>query len=992
MLGRPRVILDGATVTDFVSNKALVLLCYLALNPGRQSREALAGMLWGSLSTKRARGNLRVLVHNLRQLLPEYIAAARHDVAFVAAKPHRIDVRVFSEASAQNEDPQAWADAVALYEEDFLQGLPLEGAPALERWVETERRRLRFHLVDMLERLSEWYAQQGRWREATAVSRRSLEIEPWREETHRRLMRLLARQEKYTAALQQYERCRRALAANLNIEPMPATRELYERIRRLRARPQVAIPSPPSQLFGREQALEALQSRLLAPSCRLLTLYGLGGVGKTRLALALAERVREHFLDGVYYVPLTEAAPARHVALAIADAMGVSLEGPLPFGVQLLRELKGAEILLLLDNFEQRLDAGQFVQRLLASAPGARVVAVSRLALNLAEEWTYEVGGLDLPDLAQPDLRAPAARLFLQQARQRRPDFSGEDDEWRAVAKICHLVEGIPLALQQAASWLHVLSCSELVHELEEGSHVLRFAAPRRRHRQHSMQAVLEQSWRLLAEKERSVLARLSVLRAGFTREAARAVSGATLAELAALASHSWLSRRGDDERFTMHEILRQFAGEKLAQQPDVVTETRLSHARYFARFVQQKQRELQGPQLFSAVAAFTADLGNILAGWDYALERRLPELTLKYLNSFFWIYEVVGWYEEGLETSKEALDRLPAFREGSVPAALVERMSAIAMTNHGWFLFRTGHYPAARRELASAVERLRPRGTPRELGLALFFLGFNNQLMGHNERALRLLEESRRLFEREGWPLGVLLCRGVLVLAHLALGEYEEAMALVADARALAGNWKGHRIWSNHLYLEGLCAQIRGDMEAAESHFRLSLEAAQEIEDTWNVALCHHFLGLLETERQNYASAKEREKRGLTLMERLGEKLGMSYCLLGLGQAELGERDFAAAHDSFRRALALAAEIHVPPQMLEAMAGIGAAFLNQGRTEEAVELLTAVAAHSATSHAARRQAKHLLRSQDRDESVDGLGAADSLDRLADALLQERKR
>jgi DNA replication protein DnaC len=181
----------------------------------------------------------------------------------------------------------------------------------MARWLETERERLRLHFVDMLARLSEWHAQQGRWREATTASRRALEIEPWREETHRRLMRPLARQEKYTAALQQYERCRRALAANLNIEPMPATQELYERIRRRRSRPQMAIPSPSSQLFGREQALEELQSRLLTPSCRLLTLYGVGGIGKTRLALALAERVREHFLDGVYYAPLTEAAPAR---------------------------------------------------------------------------------------------------------------------------------------------------------------------------------------------------------------------------------------------------------------------------------------------------------------------------------------------------------------------------------------------------------------------------------------------------------------------------------------------------------------------------------------------------------------------------------------------------------------------------------------------------------------------------------------------------------
>lgn len=989
MLSRPRVIVDNNSVTDFVSSKALALLCYLALNPVHQSREALAGMLWGTLPDKRARGNLRVLLHNLRQLAPGYIETTRHKVTFVAEKPHWIDVNAFEEASLQDSSPQSWEKAVALYEEDFLQEVRVEAAPALEGWLDRERRRLRLALVDMLRRLSEWYEHQGRWKDAAGATRRSLEIEPWREEGHRRLMLLLARQEKYSAALRQYERCRQALSTNLNLEPAQATQKLYERIRRRRSRPQIAIPSPPTPLFGRENDLEELRSRMLTPSCRLLTLYGPGGIGKTRLALSLAQGVREHFLDGVCYISLTEVSSVRHIALAIADTLGISLEGPRAFDVQLLRQLDGAEVLLVLDNVEQRLDAADFVQRLLATVPDAHVLAVSRVILNIAEEWTYELGGLALPDLAQPDPQAPAAQLFLRQAQQQQPGFTAEGDEWHAVAEICHLLEGIPLALQQAASWLRVLSCRELVRELEVSAHHISYLPPQRHSRQHSMQAVLEQSWQMLDENERAVLVRLSLLRAGFTRDAARAVAGATLPVLAELAGHSWLSHEPGAGRFTMHEILRRFAQEKLMEQPGTAAEAKKAHARFFARFIEQKQRGLQGPQLSSTIAAIARELGNISAGWRYTLDFKLPDLALQYINSFFWIYESAGWYAEGLETSKEALERLPAFGEGSAPAALVERMLAIAMTSHGWFLFRTGDYRASRRELAAAVEQLRSHGTPRELGLALFFLGFNNQLMGHNERALHLLHESHRLFEREKWLLGTLLCTGVLTLARLALGQVEEAEALVENARPLARNWRGHRIWSNHLYLEGHCAQVRGDLEEAEHNFRASLSVAREIGDTWNVALCHHFLGLLETRRQNYFSAREWEEKALSLMERLGEKLGMSYCLLGVGWAELGSGDPASARDSFGHALALASEISVPPQMLEALSGFGASFLHEGRKESSKELLSLVASHPATPHAVQQQARNLLGPQNRDRDRHHPDPDASLDRLVSSLLEE---
>lgn len=287
LLSRPRVRLDGEVVDGFVSDKAKALLIYLALNEGPRPRQALAGLLWEEKGGKRARANLRVTLHSVKKRVPGYLHVARKQVAFAHDRSHWIDVITLAQA-AEEDALEALAEAAALYEDDFLSGLRAKGAPELEAWLLAEREKWRLRLIGLLERLAEGYITAGQWVEATATARRLLAIEPWREQTHRRLILLLARQGEYGAALAQYEQCREVLAAELGVEPMPETVNVYERIRQLGRQPRHNLPSAPTPLIDRAREREAVVARLLVPACRIVTLYGPGGIGKTRPALAVA--------------------------------------------------------------------------------------------------------------------------------------------------------------------------------------------------------------------------------------------------------------------------------------------------------------------------------------------------------------------------------------------------------------------------------------------------------------------------------------------------------------------------------------------------------------------------------------------------------------------------------------------------------------------------------------------------------------------------------
>ena len=350
------------------------------------------------------------------------------------------------------------------------------------------------------------------------------------------------------------------------------------------------LPYPPSPLLGRDTELAALERLFKDSQCRLLTLTGMGGIGKTRLAIEFASRQRDTFPDGVHYVPLASLNSAESIVPAMAEALEYSFSGPGDLKEQLLKFMSARlkrSALLVLDNLEhliaQSSETIELISEILQRLPHLKIITTSRERLNLQGEWMYELHGLPVPPVEFADKLDDysAAVLFVQRAQRIKIDFEISEAEKAELIQICHLVEGIPLALELAAAWVGMLTCEEIAREIESNKDFLSTSMRDVPERHRSLRATFDHSWKLLSSHEQDVLSRLSIFRGGFDRNAAEKVAGATLPLLASLVSKS-LVRRTEQARYDLHEVIRQYAASHLDEDQSRCLETCDLHSDYY--------------------------------------------------------------------------------------------------------------------------------------------------------------------------------------------------------------------------------------------------------------------------------------------------------------------------------------------------------------------------------------------------------------------------
>jgi len=619
LLGPIEITLNGAPV-PFRYEKLRALLVYLVVEAQRsQRREALAALFWPETTDANARRNLSQALFNLRQVLgdspgadaPAYLLVSHEAIQFNADSVHVLDVRRFRgllsdldthahpAGEACPECQERLEQAAALYRGDFLANLAIGDSPTFEEWVALQREELRLLIVKALDRLLALSERQGALEQAIAYARRLLAIEPWREDSHRHLMRLLALSGQRNAALLQYELCRRRLADELAVEPAHETVALFEQIKAgtlgpragaassvaaaLEWVPAVALPRPPAPLFGREADLAAGQQLLLPAEARLVTLTGPGGVGKTRLAVALAESVREIFPDGVTFVDLAALTDARQVPAAVAQAVDGLVTHGTPLTTPLAQVSGSRRLLLVLDNFEHVLPAANWLAALLEATDGLKVVVTSRERLRLRWERTLPVNPLALPDPRQADdlavlANVPSVALFVDRAQAAAGGFALTSENAQAVAEICVQLDGLPLALELAGARTALLSPAEILQLV--GSHLafLGHGARDLPTRHQTLEAAIAWSYNQLSAVERQYLAQLSVHVGGFSvQTAAQAAptpgaSAEALELLATLIDKSLVqaqSLRGGTTRYSLLKTVREFVGSHYQAQPE---------------------------------------------------------------------------------------------------------------------------------------------------------------------------------------------------------------------------------------------------------------------------------------------------------------------------------------------------------------------------------------------------------------------------------------
>ncbi|MFQ5741355.1 MAG: BTAD domain-containing putative transcriptional regulator, partial [Acidobacteriota bacterium] len=594
LLGEPSCKCDGSSIR-VTRRKTWALLAYLALTDEPTSRESLTALLCPELEHTRARAILRQSLSELKRTVAGNWLTADRKTVELDSDSLWVDVREFRRLLDQARQQRSAANlaaallsfsrAVDLYRSDFLAGFTLSDSQDFDDWQFAETESLRRELAQAYEELVKGHALLGEFDRSINYARKWLRLDPLAEQVHRHLMQLYAWAGQRTPALRQYEKCSEILSKELDIRPEEKTTRLYESIlegrastpgasdslprrvesgtllaeelplpvqkaeRRETTRPSPArhnLVEPATPLVGREADLVEIASRLEDASCRLLSLVGVGGVGKTRLAIRAAFNTLEAFSDGVCFVSLAPIRSTASLLSTLARHLKLSFESQEEPKEQLLQYLRDKRMLLVLDNFDYLLEAAGLVDEILARARYIKVMVTTRERLYLQSEWLFEVRGLEFPESRRPEKveAYSAVRLFLQCAGRVRRDRPFSREEESEVVRICQLVEGMPLAIELAAAWLRAVSPSEISSQIQNNLDFLSGSWRDLPERHRSVRAAFNGSWELLSEEEQVAFKQLSVFRGGFRLEAAERVADTSVALLLRLIDKSLLQSR----------------------------------------------------------------------------------------------------------------------------------------------------------------------------------------------------------------------------------------------------------------------------------------------------------------------------------------------------------------------------------------------------------------------------------------------------------------
>lgn len=828
-LSQPIACLNGEPVSGFISDKVVALLSYLVLNEKTHSREALAGLLWGEFEGSRAKANLRQALHNLQNLLPGYFLVSRKTVSFSRERPFWVDVFEFEKATQEQLTISESQPLIALYKNDFLAGFYVDGAPDFESWQRIEQERLRLLLLKSLSQLSQRYEEQKKWEQQASVIRQLLTIEPWNESAHRQLILALARMGHFEAALVQYESCILILAGELGISPSKATQDLADRVRSLRNRPKHNLPPQPTPFIGRKVERNELNKHLSSPETRLVTIVATGGMGKTRLALAAAFEQIGAFLEGIAFIPLAPIEQPSLLATAIVELLSEAGFIPPHQGHKsaenfLLDELANREVLLVLDNYEQLLPDVSLILKILDKAPQVKLIVSSRERLNIRWEKLFFVDGLPYPTNfdSQNWQMFSAPQLFLQTARQVRPDYAPSDNDLKAIVEICQLVEGMPLALELAATWLRVQEPQSIALELSENLAFLKTHQRDVPARQQSMHAIFDQTWGRLPLIQKNVLARLSVFRGLFALEAADQVAGLTRQLAISLIDKSLLRQRPiqiESETavyYEMHELLRQYAAERLDRQSETFS-TKKKHCRYYAHYLASfKPQLLSGETQSVTLKQMQREIDNYRAAWDWALTNEQGDVINLMQESIYQFYYLPSLVRDGQTVMAEAANKLKPVQHKNNELRLAYGRLLAKQGEFTWLLHED--YPEAKRLVQESNSIFSELGS--NIDLAQGYTVMANIIYQQDlETARKYWQQSLEMYKQEGHQQEqAALLRNLCVTAPtytdmLAYWQAALETAVLTHARRQEG----------HLYF------IRGDNEFCAGHHQVGQELTQK-------------------------------------------------------------------------------------------------------------------------------------------------------------------
>lgn len=670
------------------------------------------------------------------------------------------------------------------------------------------------------------------------------------------------------------------------------------------------LPTFPTPFVGRQDELAEITRLLHDPACRLLTLIGPGGIGKTRLALEAARPLV--FAHGVHLIQLQPLLSADLIIPTIAEALNIQFHSGAEPRQQLLDYFHEKSLLLILDNFEDLLEGVEVVGEILAHAPGVHVLVTSRERLNLLGEWALEIPGLAFPaNVTEAEIENyGAVQLFLQNAQRVQVGFTLSEGQKPAVSRICQLVGGMPLGIELAAAWVRSLSCEEIAREIEHSVDILETSARNMPPRHRNMRAVFEPTWKRLSAEEQDVFKALSVFCGCFSREAAGVIADGSVRTLTGLVDRSLL-RLDANGRYTVHELLRQYGEEQLAQMPAERDRRHDLQAAYFADFMEQQWGHLMFRRQKEALAEIDAYIDNIRAAWRYSVQQRHALEMRKFINTLWFIYDLRGWYYQGIELFTQAAEALRSVQGDEEIDATLAQVLAVQGYWTGVIGFPERGLPLAEEGLA-ILRRLNRRA---ETLLPLQAIWINNWYLNAPDMELLAVEE---------W----------LAVARENNDQRNIALALQTAFRVMEP------------------AEARPMLEEA-------VRMLEELGEFWGMSVANFALGTTLWKLGETDKAKHHSLQAVKAAQEIHFRAGQHHAYHTIANIAFANQQFDEAAHYYRLCLKISHEVGLNRDTLETVYEFARLLAVQGRRAEAVELLTLVLHHPV--HNFSREAAQLL-------------------------------
>lgn len=1007
VLGLPRVELSNRNQVVFVSARAQAILIYLAVMRQPHSREELSLLFWPDRPLALARHNLSDALSKLRPLFGQWLTINRHSISFNLNAPVWMDllelennirlpaVAVDQQANSPGITLDALRDLLHLAQGEFLEGFFVEGANEFEEWVSTQRLHCKSLLQQGLLRLLRLSIEQDLPDSVADAAQRLIKNDPLHEEANHQMLLWLANSNQRTAAIQHYQKYEQLLDTELGIKPSADFEAIYQRLldrneaaHAVKTVDSTVAPSalPPrstvqtadpinlhnlprsmTPFLGRSEEIKAIRDWLRSPNNALVSIVGEGGIGKSRLALAVCAEMLHLFTDGVWFVPLVEIEAGEtaesRIGAAIGRAIHLDFDASTTVKEQLLTYLQQRNMLLVLDNFEHLIGKADFVLQLLRVAPQLKLIITSRQSLNLLAELVLRLEGLPTPpSLPAEDtelekiLAYDSVGLFIERVRRVAWRFHPNPSNINAITRICRYVEGMPLAIELAASLIENLSVQEIDRRLRDDYKILASSRIDFEPRQRSIATLLDYSWQFLTVAERQTMMRCALFSGGFSDEAATAVAGASIASLDLLQKKSLL-RRDDTGRYDMHELVRQHANEKFDSQNSERERILNRHCAYFINFLFERQSSLGNDPV--PYGELSLELANFQHAWQHALTRALLPLLRQGRQALFTYYALAGLSYEAESLLRQAIARVgviltPGLDFGRSDAdhdewimqwRLLQAELTIDLAHMCELL---GKLEEAEKLTSSAIAIGERIHSPSLLAQAQLRASANAWARGNYDAhrnaltaALQLAQSTDQFFIEATALCGL----GNNDLLHdrreQALGFYVRALQ-IADRH-------GYRQLENKLVSNtGVLHQLQGSFTQANQSFQRALEVSRLLGDRDGVALAHVNLGVLLNLLGKHVQAGEQLALALENFREIGSQRMEADVLvyLALTQHYLGDQAGAIAF--CQQAMALDQTHQLAHIIRPAHLNLGRAYEALGQNDKArAEYQTVIELHA---------------------------------------------